>query len=776
MAELNGAMEEQKTNGNDRSAEVVRWERFLPRMMLRVLLVEADHSTRQIIAALLRKCSYSVYSDHVLNLNIFVVIYVVIAVPDGLKAWETLKRKAPDLDLILTEVELPAISGFALLSLIMEHETCKNIPVIMMSSHDSVSTVLKCMLKGAVDFLIKPIRRNELRNLWQHVWRRHSISTPTQNTTFSPKKHKNSSEENSASNKSNGSVASSKKNIDCSERLSEAQSTCTSPILEAESTYVENKQDAPLLKSSKLNKIDNVRDERFTKFERESAKHNGETGDKSITIVSEAAWCDKTFELTNLVQEQDHGCAESENNDEILKYESGRDNPSISTGIHGCSGELVEPSDGAINLIATFGNLSKQPNENFSPKGGNTTKFDCDAQLELSLRSDFPCGSYKQASEATEESQVLNHSNTSAFSWYTNSKSLQPLFPTPSIASSKVNNPNWDSHESYKLSVITSGNGCQYGGSNQNLENMISTVIGQNGQDRPKLSNSQCGLLPVSGVISDLNSEGHGNVFTSVFFAQSGFHPMWNPKPVCQNEGSPFPTSISSQSNPESNNSDQHPESPKCLNQNVKDNNDSDHATHRSPAADHSLCHDATNYVSSIVYGSMDGGNDENGTSAIASKNNPEGFSGSGCHNYDGFRVTDSHHVSLREAALTKFRLKRKERCFGKKVRYQNRKRLAEKRPRVKGQFVRQVHIDHPVPETGGASIELLAWLHEFNEPPPPPHPPPPSPPRPHSPQLPPPPHLALHLSPSLAFHPLPSWPSSLTRIVSKEEWFQIPK
>lgn len=37
---------------------MVKWERFLPRMVLRVLLVEADDSTRQIIAALLRKCSY----------------------------------------------------------------------------------------------------------------------------------------------------------------------------------------------------------------------------------------------------------------------------------------------------------------------------------------------------------------------------------------------------------------------------------------------------------------------------------------------------------------------------------------------------------------------------------------------------------------------------------------------------------------------------------------------------------------------------------------------
>lgn len=36
----------------------VRWERFLPKMAVRVLLVEADDSTRQIISALLRKCSY----------------------------------------------------------------------------------------------------------------------------------------------------------------------------------------------------------------------------------------------------------------------------------------------------------------------------------------------------------------------------------------------------------------------------------------------------------------------------------------------------------------------------------------------------------------------------------------------------------------------------------------------------------------------------------------------------------------------------------------------
>lgn len=48
--------------------------------------------------------------------------------------------------------------------------------------------------------------------------------------------------------------------------------------------------------------------------------------------------------------------------------------------------------------------------------------------------------------------------------------------------------------------------------------------------------------------------------------------------------------------------------------------------------------------------------------------------------------------VDRREAALIKFRQKRKERCFDKKIRYVNRKRLAERRPRVRGQFVRKVN------------------------------------------------------------------------------------
>lgn len=40
------------------SSSILKWENFLPKMVFRVLLVESDDSTRQIVAALLRKCSY----------------------------------------------------------------------------------------------------------------------------------------------------------------------------------------------------------------------------------------------------------------------------------------------------------------------------------------------------------------------------------------------------------------------------------------------------------------------------------------------------------------------------------------------------------------------------------------------------------------------------------------------------------------------------------------------------------------------------------------------
>lgn len=136
------------------------WENFLPERPLRVLLVEDDDSTRQVVCALLCKCGYEVNP-----------------VSDGLKAWDLMERSDEQFDLVLTDAAMPLLSGTDLLTKIMMSEVHRDTPVIMMSAHDSLEVVFKCLLRGAKDFLVKPLRKNELRNLWQHVWRRNHAST-----------------------------------------------------------------------------------------------------------------------------------------------------------------------------------------------------------------------------------------------------------------------------------------------------------------------------------------------------------------------------------------------------------------------------------------------------------------------------------------------------------------------------------------------------------------------------------------------------------------------
>ncbi|KAJ8533861.1 hypothetical protein K7X08_007185 [Anisodus acutangulus] len=176
--------EQQQSQGS-----AVCWEQFLHVTSIRVLLVENDDSTRHVVSALLRNCNYE-----------------VIEAANGLQAWTIMENLNNHIDIVLTEVVMPCLSGLGLLCKIMSHYTRKTIPVIMMSSHDSMGLVFKCLSKGAVDFLVKPIRKNELKILWQHVWRRcHSSSgsgsesgTQTQKSIKSKSSEK--SENNSGSN------------------------------------------------------------------------------------------------------------------------------------------------------------------------------------------------------------------------------------------------------------------------------------------------------------------------------------------------------------------------------------------------------------------------------------------------------------------------------------------------------------------------------------------------------------------------------------------------
>ncbi|KAL3335534.1 hypothetical protein AABB24_031650 [Solanum stoloniferum] len=130
-------------------------DEFIDRSKVRILLCDNDAKSSEEVFTLLCKCSYQ-----------------VISVRSPRQVIDALNAEGPHIDLILSEVDLPMSKGFKMLKYIMRDKQLRCIPVIMMSSQDEVSIVIKCLKFGAVDYLVKPLRTNELLNLWTHMWRR----------------------------------------------------------------------------------------------------------------------------------------------------------------------------------------------------------------------------------------------------------------------------------------------------------------------------------------------------------------------------------------------------------------------------------------------------------------------------------------------------------------------------------------------------------------------------------------------------------------------------
>ncbi|GLJ51134.1 hypothetical protein SUGI_1088470 [Cryptomeria japonica] len=127
----------------------------LDRSRVRILLCDKDPKNSQQVLELLQNCSYQ-----------------VTAVNTARQVIGVLNAESQEIDLILAEVDLPKDKGFKMLKHIMREEHLRRIPIVMMSSQDEVTIVMKCLKLGAADYLVKPLRINELLNLWIHMWRR----------------------------------------------------------------------------------------------------------------------------------------------------------------------------------------------------------------------------------------------------------------------------------------------------------------------------------------------------------------------------------------------------------------------------------------------------------------------------------------------------------------------------------------------------------------------------------------------------------------------------
>ena len=65
-------------------------------------------------------------------------------------------------DLLLLDIMMPGISGYAICEQLMNDEMTNNIPVLFVSSLSDEEDLVRGFACGAVDYIQKPVRRHEL--------------------------------------------------------------------------------------------------------------------------------------------------------------------------------------------------------------------------------------------------------------------------------------------------------------------------------------------------------------------------------------------------------------------------------------------------------------------------------------------------------------------------------------------------------------------------------------------------------------------------------------
>ena len=81
--------------------------------------------------------------------------YQIITASDGQKALDKIRSDQPDL--ILLDLMMPVLDGFAVLSEVKSDASLRDIPVIIISADHDSKSIVRGIKQGADDYLTKPV-------------------------------------------------------------------------------------------------------------------------------------------------------------------------------------------------------------------------------------------------------------------------------------------------------------------------------------------------------------------------------------------------------------------------------------------------------------------------------------------------------------------------------------------------------------------------------------------------------------------------------------------
>lgn len=103
---------------------------------LKILVVDDDKKIRKLLADFLSEK------------------YKVISAKNGVKAWEKILKNDGNLDVVISDIDMPEMDGVSLLKNI--HQQYPKICVIMISGTSDVQVAMEAMRHGAYDYVVKP--------------------------------------------------------------------------------------------------------------------------------------------------------------------------------------------------------------------------------------------------------------------------------------------------------------------------------------------------------------------------------------------------------------------------------------------------------------------------------------------------------------------------------------------------------------------------------------------------------------------------------------------
>jgi diguanylate cyclase (GGDEF)-like protein len=120
----------------------------------------------------------------IISTNLTLAGFRVIGAPDGPSALTVLDENLPDV--VVLDVMLPMMDGFATLGKIRRHATASHVPVIVLTGRGDTTEPVKSLEAGADDFIAKPFSPQEMLARVRAKVRRANVDSSLQPLTRLP--------------------------------------------------------------------------------------------------------------------------------------------------------------------------------------------------------------------------------------------------------------------------------------------------------------------------------------------------------------------------------------------------------------------------------------------------------------------------------------------------------------------------------------------------------------------------------------------------------------